>query len=907
MSIIETAVGICTRFVLVVVFLPVLSAILVAQANTLSGKVVSRGGTPIARADVALITPAVGAVATTRTDAAGAFQFSSVHAGSYVLRIQAPGLLERRIVVRAGESARPITVELGLVALPESITVTAERGVAEETHTAAQQVNVITQTEVAERAKSVTAQAAQEEEGVHLQRTSPTISGIFVRGLTGNRVNVYVDGVRYSTSAMRGGINTFFNLNQASSLESIEIIRGPSSAQYGSDGIGGTVQLVGVQPSISDQARFGGQYGVISSYADASFGSNLQLSASSQRVGAVLNVDGLRANRLRPGNGIDSHSAFTRFFGLPSDMFIGPRLPDTAFTQYGGNFKFMWTVAPRTHVSTSYTRSQQDGGRRYDQLLGGDGNLIADLRNLMSDLFYVRLDQYKLGFADRASLTYSYNTQREERVNQGGNGNSAAAITHEPERMRVHGAQGFLDRNIRKNDVLLGAEYYDEGIRAPSHAFDPATGVSTLRRGRVPDQAAYKSGGIYLQDVFAPAQKLMFSGTVRYSAASYRARQADSPLVAGNPLWPSDSLRVDAWTWRAGAMYSPVEPLAFFANFGRGFRAPHITDLGTLGLTGSGFEVAAPDIAGLGATIGNSASRTAVSSGKPVVQLRPEFSQSYDFGIRARSKWLNASFSAFINDIEDSITKQALILPLGAVGETLGGGPIISQDPTGTVFVAASSSPVLVRTNWDDARIWGLEHRAHVRLNTDWSIGTIATYIHAADKRTSLAPNFEGGTPAPDLYLTVRYSAKLSWWVEPYIHAAARQERLSTLDLEDRRTGATRSRSNIQNFFQRGATVRGYVAPGPDGIFGNADDMLRATGETLAQIQTRVLGTAAQALLYDHVPGYITFNLRGGYRFGERHAIFADFENIADRTYRGISWGVDAPGRNITLRYTMTF
>ena len=72
----------------------------------------------------------------------------------------------------------------------------------------------------------------------------------------------------------------------------------------------------------------------------------------------------------------------------------------------------------------SYDRNQQDGGRRYDQLLGGDGNLIADLRNLMSDQFYARLLKQNLGFFDNASFTFSYNGQREERINQGGNGQS---------------------------------------------------------------------------------------------------------------------------------------------------------------------------------------------------------------------------------------------------------------------------------------------------------------------------------------------------------------------------------------------------------------------------------------------------------------------------------------------------
>ena len=81
------------------------------------------------------------------------------------------------------------------------------------------------------------------EAGVHLQRTSPTMAGIFVRGLTGNKVNIFVDGVRYSNGAQRGGVNTFLDLIEPEWLETIEVLRGPSSAQYGSDALGGSVQF----------------------------------------------------------------------------------------------------------------------------------------------------------------------------------------------------------------------------------------------------------------------------------------------------------------------------------------------------------------------------------------------------------------------------------------------------------------------------------------------------------------------------------------------------------------------------------------------------------------------------------------------------------------------------------------
>jgi hypothetical protein len=47
-----------------------------------------------------------------------------------------------------------------------------------------------------------------------------------------------------------------------------------------------------------------------------------------------------------------------------------------------------------------------------------------------------------------------------------------------------------------------------------------------------------------------------------------------------------------------------------------------MADLGTLGLTGAGFEVAAPDVAGLEGFVGTTADGSAVSTGDAVRQLR---------------------------------------------------------------------------------------------------------------------------------------------------------------------------------------------------------------------------------------------------------------------------------------------
>lgn len=894
-------------------FLCVTGAAWVGGKGTASGVVRDSSGAVVADAEITLMTSQQAIVGTAKSDAQGRFAVPDIPEGSYLLVVSARGFADRRQAVAVGSSGKgEIEVVIEPRPLSEEVTITANRGLVDSIASVSQQVNVIGEEQIDERAKAVTAQVANEEVGLHLQQTSPTIAGIFVRGLTGNKVNVFLDGVRYSTSAARGGINSFLDLIDHSNLQTVEILRGPNSAQYGSDAIGGSIQFLTFTPApTSNGTDFRGKFGTFFNSANAGFGSNLMTTFAGKNFGLTTNLSGRRISRLRTGHERDSHNAVTRFFALSSDLVIDGRLPDTAYTQYGGLIKMNYTPAAGSQLTFTYARGQQDGGKRFDQLLGGDGNLVADLRNFMLDFAYARYDKVKLGWFDSFTAIYSFNSQREERVNQGGNGNPNASIIHEFERTNANGVQAFLGKNWSvRNSLLLGGEFYHERIHAPSFGFNPVSRVSNLRRPRVPDNALFKSGGVYAQEVFdAIPQRLRLAGNIRWSAASYRSRASDSPIVNGRPLWPDDSLKVDDLTYRAGVVVTPVDSFSLSANFSRGFRAPHITDLGALGLTGSGFEVAAPDVAGLGATIGTTAGSSAVSTGQEVIQVEPETNFNYELSARYYNRRFSTDFAFFINDINDNITKQALILPSGAAGRLLGTTPITSQLPNGIVFVAASTTPVLVRANFDDVRIQGIEHAIDAKLTSNWSVATTFTYLRARDKRTGLPPNVEGGTPAPDGWLKIRYApAGRKFWFEPYVHAADRQERLSSLDLEDRRTGAARSRSSIASFFNNGARFQGLVNAGPDGVPGNGDDRLVATGETLAQVQNRVLGIGVNsASLYTAVPGYITFNVRGGFRLGERHEMLIDFENIGDRNYRGISWGVDAPGRAVYVRHTVRF
>ena len=83
--------------------------------------------------------------------------------------------------------------------------------------------------------------------------------------------------------------------------------------------------------------------------------------------------------------------------------------------------------------------------------------------------------------------------------------------------------------------------------------------------------------------------------------------------------------------------------------------------------------------------------------------------------------------------------------------------------------------------------------------------------------------------------------------------------------------------------------------------------ILMATGETVVQVQNRVLGTATSAPMFSAIPGWGIVGLRAGVPVGEKSDLFVDFANVADKNYRGIGWGMDGAGRSVTLKWRMRF
>ena len=85
--------------------------------------------------------------------------------------------------------------------------------------------------------------------GVHLQQTTPGQGAAIIRGQRGSAVLQLVDGIRLNNAIFRSAPTQYFALVPSAAVERVEVLRGTPASLYGSDAIGGVLQVVTRTPS----------------------------------------------------------------------------------------------------------------------------------------------------------------------------------------------------------------------------------------------------------------------------------------------------------------------------------------------------------------------------------------------------------------------------------------------------------------------------------------------------------------------------------------------------------------------------------------------------------------------------------------------------------------------------------
>jgi hemoglobin/transferrin/lactoferrin receptor protein len=778
----------------------------------------------------------------------------------------------------------PLTIVLQISRLAHEVVVTPARGVAQTAFDLPEAISVTSRRDIDTRPYTVWSQVLREEPGILLQQTTSAQTSPVIRGFTGQS-NVYLlDGVRLNTAAWRPGPSQYLAWVDGGPIDGVEIVRGGGSVQYGSDALGGTVQLRSAPaPWGLAPAPLGGVFELSGGTADRNLGAQarLWLRAGSAIVaggGGYRDVDDLRA-----GAGLDSHSAITRFLGLPSTI-RGTRLEGTAFTQAGAHLSADAAVGG-TLFRALYMRGRQDGANRYDRLLGGAGLFRSGFDPQVLDFAVLRLAKAGVARLDGVSAAVSINRQSDGRFEQA---RPLARLDRQQATTTAFGYQVQAHHQLgRRHLLLVGGELYDESIAASRELVEP-DGAVLAARPDIPGRTSFDSLGMFAQQT-ARIAAVTLRGGVRYSRFTFSTVEQPALGVV------RERVATQAVTFQSAASVAVSDSTNITANYSRGFRAPNAADLGGIGLTGGGgFEIAPSRASAMGAFVGSTGASTAVTSGVKVpASLRPELAHQYEVGLKMRRHRFSVQANAFAMALAGFIQRRALIFDRNVIGSSLAGFDIVRQDPSGAAYIALDPRPIMTRVNVGRARIVGFDAEAEMRVRESW---TANVHVSMATGRTLPARDYLRRIPPPLGGVRLRWNRQ-STWVEGVASFAATQKRLSADDLEDPRSGAVRSRSTIAGFFNGAAVDLGLVRGG----------ILLATGESLAEVQQRVLGTAASAPLFVTQPGFLVVGLRAGARVTSRIDVTLLGDNLGDVNYRLYGSGIDGAGLGLQARLRYRF
>ena len=177
------------------------------------------------------------------TDERGAFEVDGLPAGEYEVLAQREHLTAERqmVTVAAGETV-VVDFALGLSPVHEDVAVTATVSGAETAFEAFNAVTTLDSFDLIGESAVGLGDALQHEPGVASRSFGPGSSRPIIRGFDNDRVLILEDGVRTGDlSSQSGDHGVSIDPNGA---ERIEVVRGPATLLYGSNAVGGVVNVI---------------------------------------------------------------------------------------------------------------------------------------------------------------------------------------------------------------------------------------------------------------------------------------------------------------------------------------------------------------------------------------------------------------------------------------------------------------------------------------------------------------------------------------------------------------------------------------------------------------------------------------------------------------------------------------
>jgi outer membrane receptor protein involved in Fe transport len=641
-------------------------------------------------------------------------------ASSIALAVETPVKEEKKVEKKEKEEQKAITYELEVVA----------KRTPENRFETNRSVVVMGNESAREQLPRTVPEALNDTPGTFTQQTNMGGGSPIIRGMIGPQLLIMVDGIRFNNSTYRTGPGQYLNLVDPLSIERIEILRGPGSVLYGSDAMGGVIQLSSLSAAASHNRGTYFDYNLLSRYMSANNGGTLHGNfALGSKDFTFLGAGTYKKfNDLRGGGdaGIQPHVGYNHSsaFGKGIYRFRNGFLKDWSFT-------------------VGYLYSFLDDAGRTDKLY--DKNSLQIYDNI-DHLVYGRLHMVFPGLDSQGGITISYQDFFELKDNHGvlDDYQTITKTTRDEVRAGTLGLDINMTTKLKVKGLRVnyGAMWYRDSVGADRLKRTGDEGWIVQNDQNYPDGSTYSNFGLY-SFVEWDAVTRPSGGALRLSGG-YRLHGMSANVPAKGEL-PQVDFTHTGHVFLFSAQYLFNRKYNISLTFSQGFRSPNLQESVMLGDTGKFFHV-------------------------PNYRLEPEKSDTVELLTRARFGQLIITWTGYVSFIKDFIKRENTLWQ--------GQSEIDGKD-------------VVFNVNAGKGFLWGTETSFLLGFSSSFSLSGHATYTWG-EERVENGANIPL-TRIPPLFgqVKIRYDllkrGKTQGFVEGYVRAAAMQDRLSAEDISDNR------------------------------------------------------------------------------------------------------------------------
>jgi hemoglobin/transferrin/lactoferrin receptor protein len=545
-----------------------------------------------------------------------------------------------------------------------------------------------------------TADALMQTGEVFVQKSQLGGGSPMIRGFAANRILLTVDGIRLNNAIYRSGNLQNIISVDANSLERTEVIFGPGSVQYGSDALGGVVNMMTKQSRfVGSDPTLGGSAFLRYSSANNERTGHVDLSYSGLKFASVTSISYSGFDDLKMGS--NGRSEYLRPEYVTSingsDVVIANEYPDkqvfTGFKMFNFIQKLKYKLAENLTAEVGFYYSNTNNIPRYDRLIQyRDGALrYANWYYGPQEWLMTKLDLLYTGknkLFDVAKLQVAYQLAKESRHDRNFGSDVRRNRFEEVDVVTVNA--DFAKPLSEFHNIYYGVNLGFNRVGSTAFELNLNTGVNNPSATRYPDGSTYNNFAAYINYEYKPSERFNFLAGLRYSLFTLKAIFDTNfypfPFTEANlsPSAPSGSV---------GFVYTVNPETILRVNVSTAFRAPNIDDIGKVFDSEPGNVVV------------------------PNPTLEPEYAYNFDVGVSQNfGDNIQVDLTGFYTYLDNAMVRRDY---------TFNGQDSIIYD--------GELSKVQALTNAGSAFLFGFNAKLLIDFSQNWSLISTLNYTQGKD------------------------------------------------------------------------------------------------------------------------------------------------------------------------------